>query len=334
MKKMMLLLCVSGVFILILNCGGYENDEDSENKDPKKGVVCTGQTKCYDDIHEIDCPGIDEDYYGQDVQYVDKCLQISYKVNGKKPEEIVIDNNTKLEWQRTVSSEVFNWNEAKIYCDDLDYDGYTDWRLPSESELLTLVHFEKTDPAIDTKYFPDTPSENFHSSNINVSNTALSWGVNFKHGESEYHIDINEKSSYVRCVRGPLLPVHIFKESVIEGQAVVEDLTTGRMWIKQHDGRNYYWADALKYCEDMEYAGYTDWRLPTVNEMESLIVRTKYNPASDFEMYDCFTFWSSTSAFLGEEANAWSGEAWLMDFYGGSVGFLSKTAGAAIRCVR
>jgi len=44
----------------------------------------------------------------------------------------------KLEWSET-SSEFMTWYEAVTYCNVLDADGYSNWRLPTISELRTLI---------------------------------------------------------------------------------------------------------------------------------------------------------------------------------------------------
>jgi len=48
-----------------------------------------------------------------------------------------------------------SWNDAYTTCDSLSYAGYDDWRLPSLSELFTLLSFAGS-PFIDTAVFPDT----------------------------------------------------------------------------------------------------------------------------------------------------------------------------------
>lgn len=71
--------------------------------------------------------------------------------------------------------------------------------------------------------------------------------------------------------------------------AVVLDTQTGLMWTRStYDGAGYYWGeesygliweDAMSYCSGLTLGGYGDWRLPTLEEMESLVDTTQSNPA-------------------------------------------------------
>ena len=55
------------------------------------------------------------------------------------------------------------------------------------------------------------------------------------------------------------------------------------MWLKNPDATLRTWANAITYCEAMDGAagrgGYTDWRMPNVRELMSLVNYGAYNPA-------------------------------------------------------
>ncbi|MEV3830764.1 MULTISPECIES: Lcl C-terminal domain-containing protein [Aeromonas] len=78
--------------------------------------------------------------------------------------------------------------------------GASDWRMPSVTELLSIVHNGRTLPAIDQSYFPHTPLHNVYwSSSPNASGSGHAWGVFFSHGEVTYESKLNY--SRVRLVR-------------------------------------------------------------------------------------------------------------------------------------
>jgi hypothetical protein len=118
-----------------------------------------------------------------------------------EPNAVVTDNVTKLMWQRDVDPGSYTWAEAKCYCADLVYGGYTDWRLPTRIELVSLVDFTKPGPGptIDTMAFPNTPSSMFWTSSPLAGSPSRAWSVHFSGGNTSYFA-----VSYtfrVRCVR-------------------------------------------------------------------------------------------------------------------------------------
>ncbi len=110
----------------------------------------------------------------------------------------VYDSLTKLTWQKEVPEASYAWKEAGDFCTALDLDG-TGWRLPSVSELQTLVDETKSNPAIDLNTFPGTPSEYFWTSSVLPRFTSYVWTVYFGFGLSTF-FDVNQ-SRHVRCVR-------------------------------------------------------------------------------------------------------------------------------------
>jgi hypothetical protein len=48
------------------------------------------------------------------------------------------------------------------------------------------------------------------------------------------------------------------------------DTRTGLMWATQDNGYNINWADANSYCLKYTVGGYSDWRIPTQNELAEL----------------------------------------------------------------
>lgn len=120
-----------------------------------------------------------------------------YTVNVAK--DLVIDGVTKLMWQRSVSSYTYTWNQAKTYCADLVHGGYDDWRLPTRIELVSLVEFTSSNPAIDWTSFPNTPSVPFWTSSPWAPSASYAWVVRFDSGSTDFLTISN--TLRVRCVR-------------------------------------------------------------------------------------------------------------------------------------
>jgi len=59
---------------------------------------------------------------------------------------LVYDGSTKLYWQRSSSEELLTYDEALAYVDNLNrvkFAGYTDWRLPTLEEAMSLMEREQ-----------------------------------------------------------------------------------------------------------------------------------------------------------------------------------------------
>ena len=114
------------------------------------------------------------------------------------------------------------------------------------------------------------------------------------------------------------------------GDGTVTDYNTGLMW-QQDEAGSMLWEVAISYCEGLSLAGYTDWRLPNIKELESITDDTLYDPAID------------TNFFPDASAWYWSSTTWVADFvrarlvyfYDGSVNWIQDKSGSSyVRCVR
>ncbi len=122
---------------------------------------------------------------------------------------VTIDNVTGLMWASDSNGTgCFNgqsatWTEAIAYCDDLDFAGYTDWRLPNIRELISLVDYGAAEPAMNEIYFPNMPGIIvFWSSTTHQTHLGIARAIEFRYGaDAEYGI---LKNKYLRSVRGGL----------------------------------------------------------------------------------------------------------------------------------
>src|SRR5208283_443225 len=55
------------------------------------------------------------------------------------------------------------------------------------------------------------------------------------------------------------------------GNGTVTDNVTGLMWQKQDDDTMRTWSDASTYCTNLGVGEYSDWRLPAVMELMSIV---------------------------------------------------------------
>ncbi len=360
----------SGGFICFLACGllcsSYLVAHSSDY-----AIVDTGQTSCYDnDGTQIDCSVPGEPFYGQDAQ--SEGNQFSYTDNG---DGTVTDNVTGLMWQQTPSRNGFTYEEAKEYSESLELGGYDDWRLPTTKELFSISDFSQGWPYLNTIYFDlagETVSKDeqfwteYYLGITTEAGSPAAFGVNHGTGhikaypaggaravgdmrdsdeppslflppaEGDVPGDsvINPADNYVRAVRGNT--TYGLNQFEANGDGTVTDHATGLMWQQDDSVDGMDWETALAYAEDATIAGYDDWRLPNVKELQSILDYThspsafdtaNLGPAIDTTIFmiselpqgttayypDYGYFWSSTSAYFGGDSTEYY-YAWYVAF--------------------
>ena len=112
----------------------------------------------------------------------------------------VQDLGTGLVWQRSVPDRTFNFDYARTYCGQLSLAGQPGWRLPSMTELLTLIDERAaTAPMIDRTAFPNTPAEAFWTSSEFGGASGMAWQIYFDRGHGLYGLVSVQLRA--RCVR-------------------------------------------------------------------------------------------------------------------------------------
>ena len=122
------------------------------------------------------------------------------------------------------------------------------------------------------------------------------------------------------------------------GDAAVLDNETGLVWDEVPDGQRT-WAAASDYCYSTNIAGKAGWRLPTVEELRSLVDPTAPAPpklpvghpfsADDIIATSIDFYWTATTS------NASTANAYVLTFFSGNVnGTKAKSESHYTWCVR
>lgn len=128
----------------------------------------------------------------------------------------VTDTTTGLMWQQCDMGQTWNgvsnvcdgtalqydWQNALAQSENLTLAGYSDWRLPNRSELLSLENYLLTGPDVNAVYFPGSSMSFYWSSTTSTSDSFSAWPVYFGYGISFY--SDKSVSYYVRSVRAGL----------------------------------------------------------------------------------------------------------------------------------
>jgi hypothetical protein len=93
---------------------------------------------------------------------------------------------------------------------------------------------------------------------------------------------------------------------IAHDDGTVLDTQTNLMWAAKDNERNINWADAKSYCENYRGGGYTDWRMPTQDELMGLYDASKSRPGACNRSYNihiateliditCFWLWNAAT---------------------------------------
>jgi len=112
----------------------------------------------------------------------------------------------------------------------------------------------------------------------------------------------------------------------------VLDRKTGLVWERSANKRFANWAGAQQHCENLALGHHNSWRLPTIQELVSLVDPAVASPGPTLPPGHPFTvkpsfYWSATTDFRDDA------KAWGVGFDIGGVGSGGKTTIDYVWCV-
>ena len=252
----------------------------------------------------------------------------------------ISDPRTALRWMRCVVGQtwdgkkgvgepsLFSWDEAQLV--QHTFAGFADWRLPDADELSSFAWSPEPTLNSGEVAFPNPPKHNLWSSTLYKG----IHGYNVNHCGAAFPTNRTAKLA-LRLVRSSPTSVTLSDPNISvpenpiraqlaahftdHGDGTLTDKRTGLMWMrsvlgitwdaKPTDKREF--ADPFTWAAACEikhlFAGHADWRVPTIDELISIIDLGRHRPAIDIEAFPntpSSCFWTST-ARVGDNSAAW-----------------------------
>lgn len=321
-----------------------------------QGYLQTGQGHCYDAVGRIiACAGSDQD--GE----LRKGLPLPTP-RFEEQGELVRDLLTGLTWTRSANLAEFplTWQEALDFVAGMNREqafGHGDWRLPNRRELRSLLHFEARNPALPQGHpFGDVVLNWYWTATTAAIHPAYAWYVHLEGARMFY----GRKDQYYLLwpVRGEsaILPATGQRDCFdasgtarsCAGTGEDGEQPTGLAWpsprfevneemvLDRLTGLGWHrratltpgpvgWPEALEAVAGLNRSSSVRWRLPNINELESLVDCSCFDPA--LPAGHPFTdlrgiYWSSTTSFFEPD---W---AWALYLVKGATGVGVKTSAA------
>ena len=314
-------------------------------------ILQTGQRRCYDGSgRAIPCEGS-----GQDGEYESGIPwpEPRFTTSG----QTVVDRLTGLTWSKNANPGGFpcTWQEALEQIREFNrqwWCGHSDWRLPNRRELRSLMDYQARKPALPEDHpFTDVFLGWYWSSTSAAINPAYAWYVHMEGARMFYGRKAQEylfwpvrgtsrvlaATGQRQCFDAAGTPCPC-RDTGQDGELrqgipwpeprfvreddLVRDRLTNLAWSRTANltGQPVSWEGALQAVAGLDAGqdgGPGPWRLPTINELESLVDCSRHTPA--LPAGHPFTslqegYWSATTSFFETD---W---AWVLYLHKGACG--------------
>lgn len=319
------------------------------------GYIQTGQISCHDVSGlEITCQGSAQDAaFARGMACPDPRFALD--------QDTVLDRLTGLVWTQDANASEFplTWLEALEWVRNMNIEhalGFSDWRLPNRRDLRSLASHQTRRPALPAGHpFVNVFPGWYWSSTTAAIAPDHAWYVSMDGARMFY--GGKDQSFMVWPVRGvgTTLPVtgqkHCYDAHgkaiscagsgqdaefqagtpwpevrfLLDAESIVDQLT-GLRWLRNADltGSAVTWPDALAAVKAWRGTAPDgiEWRLPNINELESLVDCGSHSPA--LPLGHAFlnvseAYWSSTTSMFEPD---W---AWALYLDKGAVGVGQKS---------
>lgn len=268
-----------------------------------KHILETGQRQCFGTNGEIiACEGS-----GQEVerQYHDGAVRPRME---QLDHNLVMDRATGLIWPQSGGLLEFpvNWEEALQWVAELNshaFSGRTDWRLPNRREMRSLIDHSKRRPAlVQREFFDQVATDWYWTSTTSSMATDYAWYLHLDGGrmfygrKNEYHwvwpvcsgseniISTGQNRTFSNIPGqddGQQSGISWPDQRFIEVDGGIKDLLTGLIWMKRASLTDDVssWQEAINIVQKFRQKTGRNYRMPTINEMESLVDASQHSPA-------------------------------------------------------
>ncbi|RLA66610.1 MAG: hypothetical protein DRQ78_04045 [Epsilonproteobacteria bacterium] len=141
-----------------------------------------------------------------------------------------------------------------------------------------------------------------------------------------------------------LILTPLIHASFSRSNGIVTDNRSNLQWQDDYSDNNNTlktstWQGAIDYCEALTLNGHLDWRLPNINELQTLVDYGQYNPSlsSVFINQTPTRYWSSSTAAKNDSFSfslSFPENAWIIDFFEGHSQRYFKNFDNYVRCIR
>lgn len=235
---------------------------------------------------------------------------------------MVEDSETGLVWAQAPLDTAVTFAEAPAKCAAHRLGGFSDWRVPTRIELLSLVAYEFS-PA--TTADLELPLAEMWSVSASALDATRGWYVFFTTGTA--NTKRKEEAIRVRCVRAGKRSANGPAHRFAIGAGTVFDKVTNLTWQADTTASGSL-AQATQHCAKLTVNGTGGFRVPEIHELHSIVDERRSDPALDPAFTDGSLTWAATSKKNDP------GYGWTIDFYDGHTLAYAQGQTARVRCVK